>query len=378
MQDINDTVIQVAGPTRTIIVAPDRARAVPFEEKQRRTRELLGWNDSILAGAVSPSTRKQYTEDFFDYLRFARSPLDALDSAIFSQWRTDLVERIYLVPDRESPGEMLEKQLSPNTINRMLAAVRHMLMEAEEKKLIPTGTFEQFNRVRGVSVKGLKERLKPNARVRVTPQEMRQLTEQPDASRLLGLRDLALLHTFGNGPRISEICDITRNRIRQRGRGYVVEVRGKNRTEYRDVPLTREAYAAIQAWLAARPIDSPYVFTRFDGRGEDAHSRLSAEPLTRQGAWKIIKGYAVRIGLPDVKPHDLRRLVGTELAKKNPRVGQLVLGHASIETFYKHYVLDEIPEDATEGLYEVRYEKLLRCWHRWLQHIERRVWNRYL
>ena len=72
---------------------------------------------------------------------------------------------------------------------------------------------------------------------------------------------------------------------------------------------------------------------------------------SRQGGWKSIKGYAVRIGLPDVKPHDLRRLAGTELARKNPRVGQLVLGHASIETFYKHYVLDEIPEDATEGLY---------------------------
>ena len=334
---------------RTVIIA--RGRVTSFEEKRHYTRTLLGWNDGILAGQVADSTRKQYTEDFFDYLRFARNAHTALDSAIFSQWRTDLVERIYLVPDRESPGEMLGKQLSPNTINRMLAAVRHMLMEAEEKKLIPPGTFEQFNRVRGVSVKGLKDRLKPNARVKVTPQEMRQLTEQPDASRLLGLRDLALLHTFGNGPRVSEICDITRNRLRPRGRGYVVEVRGKNKTEYRDVPLTREAYAAIQAWLTARPIESLYIFTRFDGRGEDAHARLSAEPLTRQGAWKIIKGYAVRIGLPDVKPHDLRRLVGTELAKKNPRVGQLVLGHASIETFYKHYVLDEIPEDATEGLY---------------------------
>jgi integrase/recombinase XerD len=351
MQDENDCVQELSETTRTIIVAPIRAHAIPFEEKQRRTVELLGWNDSILAGQVSPSTRKQYTEDFFDYLRFAKSAQGALDSAIFSQWRTDLVERVYLVPDKENLGEMVEKQLSPNTINRMLAAVRHMMMEAEEKKLIPPGTFEQFNRVRGVSVKGLKDRLKPNARVKITPQEMRLLTEQPDASRLLGLRDLALLHTFGNGPRISEICDITRNRLRPRGRGYVVEVRGKNKTEYRDVPLAREAYAAIQAWLAARPIDSPYIFTRFDGRGDDAHSRLSAEPLTRQGAWKIIKGYTVKIGLPDAKPHDLRRLVGTELARKNPRVGQLVLGHASIETFYKHYVLDEIPEDATEGLY---------------------------
>jgi integrase/recombinase XerD len=351
MQDVNDNTRQVTEIARTIIGAPSRARAVPFEEKQQRTHELLGWNDSVLAGQVSTSTRKQYTEDFFDYLRFAKSPQSALDSAIFSQWRSDLVERIYLVPDKQHSGEMIAKQLSPNTINRMLAAVRHMLIEAEEKKLIPSGTFDQFNRVRGVSVKGLKDRLKPNARIRITPEEMRLLTEQPDRSRLIGLRDLALLHTFGNGPRISEICTIMRNRLRPRGRGYVIEVRGKNKTAYRDVPLTREAYAAIQAWLVARPVDSPYIFTRFDGRGEDEHSRLAAEPLTRQGAWKIIKGYTVKIGLPDAKPHDLRRLVGTELARKNPRIGQLVLGHASIETFYKHYVLDEIPEDATEGLY---------------------------
>ena len=185
MRDANHTGQELTEATRTVIVAPVRTYAVPFEEKQRRTSELLGWNDSILAGQVSPSTRKQYTEDFFDYLRFAKSAQGVLDSAIFSQWRTDLVERIYLVPDKDSPGgEMVEKQLSPNTINRMLAAVRHMLMEAEEKKLIPPGTFEQFNRVRGVSVKGLKERLKPNARVRITPQEMRLLTKQPEASCL--------------------------------------------------------------------------------------------------------------------------------------------------------------------------------------------------
>src|SRR5436309_14296433 len=104
MQDAKDTGMHLAETSRTIIVAPNRSYAVPFEEKQRRTSELLGWNDSILAGQVSPSTRKQYTEDFFDYLRFAKSAQGALDSAIFSQWRTDLVERIYLVPDRDSPG----------------------------------------------------------------------------------------------------------------------------------------------------------------------------------------------------------------------------------------------------------------------------------
>ncbi len=336
-------------PPRIILVA--RSNTVPFEEKRRITRDLLGWNDSIVAGQVSDSTLVQYIQDFFDYLRFAKSPQAALDSVIFSHWRTDLVERMYLVPDTTTPGEMIQRQLSPNSINRMMAAVRHMIQEAEEKRLVPDGTFERFKNVRGVKVKALKNRLKPTARVRVEPEEMRLLTEQPDRDRLIGLRDLALLHTFGNGPRVSEICAITRNQVHVRGRGYVVEVRGKNKTEYREVPLTRETYAAIQAWLAARPVDSPYVFTSFAGRGEEAHHRLTTEPITRQGAWLVITHYAERIGLTGVKPHDLRRMVGTQLAKKDPRIGQLVLGHSSIETFYRHYVLDEIPEDATEGLY---------------------------
>ena len=43
--------------------------------------------------------------------------------------------------------------------------------------------------------------------------------------------------------------------------------------------------------------------------------------------------------------------MGTQLAKRDPRVGQLVLGHASIQTYYAHYVLDDIPFDATEGLF---------------------------
>ena len=51
---------------------------------------------------------------------------------------------------------MLEKQLSPNTINRMLAAVRHMLMEAEEKKLIPTGDVRAHLRQRAAHLGDLR------------------------------------------------------------------------------------------------------------------------------------------------------------------------------------------------------------------------------
>lgn len=343
-------VVQAPDARPKTVVFP-RSRQVPYEQKRDYMLSLLGWDDRIVAGQVSESSRHQYVEDFFDYLRFAGNLQAALDSAIFSQWRTDLVERVYLLPDPQHSGQMLERQLSPNSINRMMAAVRHMMRDAQEKKLVPPGTFESFDHVRGVSVRALRDRLKPNARVYVSPQDMRRLTEEPDRERLIGLRDFALLHTFGNGPRVSEICAITRNRIHAKGRGYVVEVRGKNKTEYREVPLTHEAHRAVQAWLAARPVESPYVFTSFEGRGEDEHTRLTDKPISRQGAWQIINKYTTQLGLVGVKPHDLRRLVGTQLAKRDPRLGQLVLGHASIETFYKHYVIDEIPEDATENLY---------------------------
>src|SRR5947209_4233176 len=272
-----------AASTSVIIVPLRRAQTIPYEQKRQRTQLLLGWDDRVVAGQVRDSTRHQYTEDFFDYLAFAKSAEAAVDAAIFSQWRDDLVERIYLAPDRQHPGEMHQRQLSPNTINRMLAAVRHMMQLAEEKRLVPTGTYQQFHNVRGVKVDALKERLKPNARMRITPEQMRQLTEEPDRSRLIGLRDLALLHTFGNGPRVSEICGIERGRLHAKEGGYVVELRGKNKKEYREVPLNKETYAAIQAWLRERPVDSPYVFTSFDGRGEEAHHRLSTRPLTRQG-----------------------------------------------------------------------------------------------
>jgi len=317
---------------------PTHEAHVSFEDKQRHTNNMLGFNTSILPGQLAESTQNQYAQDFYDYLTFAGTRERALDPATFSLWRTQLSSK--------------ERFLSPNTINRMLSAVKRMMLEAEEKKLVPHGTAEQFRRVRGVKTAALKERLKVNARVRIEPEVMRQMAEAPDLERLIGLRDLAILHTFaGSGLRVSDLCQVTQDRIRRRGRGYIVEVRGKNEVEYDAVPLTRRAYQAIADWLTARPISSPYVFTGFAGRGEGVHSRLSDQPLTRQGVWQIIKGYVTRVGLPEAKPHDLRRFVGTQLAKMNPRVAQKVLRHKSIETTFKHYVLDDIEEDVTENLY---------------------------
>ena len=61
--------------------------------------------------------------------------------------------------------------------------------------------------------------------------------------------------------------------------------------------------------------------------------------------------YAVAVGIKELKPHDLRRFVGTQLAAKNLRSAQLALGHKRLETTARHYILDELEPGLTDGLY---------------------------
>jgi integrase len=53
----------------------------------------------------------------------------------------------------------------------------------------------------------------------------------------------------------------------------------------------------------------------------------------------------------NTKPHDVRRFVGTQLAKWDIRKAQKALGHKRIDTTAQHYVLDELEEGLTDDLY---------------------------
>jgi hypothetical protein len=83
-------------------------------------------------------------------------------------------------------------------------------------------------------------------------------------------------------------------------------------------------------------------------RGREA---ATAQPLSTVSAWRAVRKYALQCGLPQIKPHDFRRFVGTELAKRNLRQAQRALGHQRLETTVAHDVLDELQPGRTEGLY---------------------------
>ncbi len=293
----------------------------------------LAFDSTILAGQLAPSSMAMYQRDFQAYVRFAGSAEAAVEAATLARWRTHLAQ---------------ETTMSPNTINRMLSAVKRLMREASIQGYIPVAAASAFDNIAGVKSAALKDRIKSTSRTRIEPTAMRKMCDAPDDKVLLGLRDTALLSTLASsGLRVSEVVGLTSEQIKAKGAGYVVFVRGKNDVERREAPLSREAYSHIEAWLAARPVHCNVIFTAFSGRGERATER----PMSAVSIWRVVRKYAAGCGVDNVKPHDFRRFVGTQLARSNLRMAQKALGHKRLETTARHYILDELEAGLTDDLY---------------------------
>lgn len=298
---------------------------------------ILPFDEKIIAGVTKKSTEQMYRRDLLAYLEFAKEKEIALKPSTLARWRTYLVA---------------EEKFSPNTINRMLSAVRSLMKEAAVQEYIGHDVAEAFKHVNGVKIEAMEEKLKPHAQTRISQVQMRQLTNAPDISTLVGLRDAALLHTLASsGIRASEAARLTCDRIgfekKEENIFYYAEVKGKNDTKYRRVLLTREAYGAIKLWLSKRNSESIYVFTGF--RNHTLQSTDKA--ISAVSVWRTVQKYAEKCGLSWIKPHDFRRFVATQLTKEyGLRKAQQALGHKNIATTEK-YDLSELELGMTEGLY---------------------------
>ncbi len=295
----------------------------------------LGFEMSILAGRVGPSSIAMYSRDFKAYLAFAETPEEAIKASTLDRWITHLAN---------------STDMSPNTINRMVSAVKKIIRVAAKQGYVTAEVAESFKRVDGVKVGAMKDRLRVRNRIKIEPDTMRILIDSIDTSTLVGLRNKALFVTLASsGLRIKELTHLKPEQIIERGGGFLLHLyaqEGKNQEEDREANISIDAVEIVREWLARRTVQSAYMFTSFTGSGD---SRLSDKPITPQGAWLAVKEIAEPL-VPGVKPHDFRRFVGTQLAKHDLREAQIALGHKRIETTAK-YDLREIRVGATDNLY---------------------------
>jgi integrase/recombinase XerD len=185
----------------------------------------------------------------------------------------------------------------------------------------------------------------PSAKLE-TPKKWRTLPEVLSAANVekliasvslddpLAFRDRAMLELgYGAGLRVSEWIGVETKDVFLEDE--VVRVFGKGSKE-RLVPIGRAAIGAIATYLRElRP-----RLERGSGKGK-LFLNAQGRPLSRMGAWGILRKYVKRSGLKTrVTPHTLRHSFATHLLEGGAdlRAVQEMLGHADISTtqIYTH------------------------------------------
>ncbi|MBE0699827.1 MAG: tyrosine-type recombinase/integrase [Anaerolineaceae bacterium] len=204
-----------------------------------------------------------------------------------------------------------DRQLQPATINRHLVSLKRYFGWAVEHQLTARN---------------------PASVVKLVPQMARpahHLTDHEEAALVAAaehagsLRDRTLivlmLHT---GLRVNEVCSLKRDHLVLHKRSGYLKVWGK-RNKYREVPLNATARKALEDYRAAQPESAPFLFV----------SQRTGEQLTPRGVGFLIKKYAQKAGLPNLRPHDLRHRFGYRMAETVPmhRLAQ-IMGHDSLDT----------------------------------------------
>jgi integrase/recombinase XerD len=266
----------------------------------------------VVERGLAPLTVEAYAHDLTGLAAFLRA-------AGQEQWSAVTLEDLqgYL-------GDLEQQGVGPRSRARKLSAVRQFFRFLLRENLTDHNPLEWLDSPK--LPKGMPKVL--------GLEEVERLLAAPDPTTPLGQRDDAMLELlYATGLRVSELVGLTVPQLDLR-RG-VVRVLGKGAKE-RLVPMVFQAVEKIQLYLQhIRPV------LLKNQRSQRLFLNRSGTGLSRQGFWKILKGYARQAGLPPhLSPHTLRHSFATHLLWQGAdlRALQLMLGHADISTtqIYTH------------------------------------------
>ena len=269
----------------------------------------------VVERGLAPNTIAAYRRDLNRYARFLASAgtgFSTIDERLVAGYLRSLRE----------PTSDDESALSASSAARALSAVRGLHQFAAREG------YTAVDPSREIAPPALPLRL-PHALG--VDEVHRLLAAARGGDDPLGLRDVALLELlYATGARVSEAVGLAVDDLDLDARSVLLWGKG-GRT--RVVPLGGYARDALEAYLvrarpallaaAGRTVRNHLLFR--NGRGG---------PLTRQGAWFVLRGAAARAELGRVSPHVLRHSFATHLLDggADVRVVQELLGHASVTT----------------------------------------------
>jgi integrase/recombinase XerD len=269
---------------------------------------------------LSNNTLESYKRDLFCFNSFIKGNIDLrLDNIS----KTNIISFLLYL---QKAGK------ASSTISRNLASLRsffNYLFSESYIKMDPTLNLESPK----------VEKKLPRV---LTVSEIIGLLESPKLSTDVGKRDRSMLELlYGTGMRVSELISLNIGDINVEN-GFV-KCKGKGSKE-RIIPLGSIALESYKIYIERA---RGKLIARADEKALFVNAR--GERLTRQGFWKILKGYGRELNIHHkITPHTLRHSFATHLLENGAdlRSVQEMLGHADVSTtqIYTHLTNNKIRE----------------------------------
>lgn len=264
--------------------------------------------DMVLRAVTSEHSKRNYAKALDEVFALCAEKGEGISRPLLLEYR----------------AAMVEKGLSPSTINVRLAAIRKLISEAKKNGVLDAEQTSQMTDIPNVRQQG--------ARMGnwLTREQAKELLAVPDRSTLKGKRDYCLLALLvGCALRRRELASLSIEDIQQReGRWVIADLRGKGGRS-RTVAVPIWVKQGIDAWTSGAAIEKDRLLRPISKAGKPRGTELSDWAI-----WSVVETSAKQIGIERFGAHDLRRTCAKLCRKAGGDLEQIkfLLGHSSIQT----------------------------------------------
>lgn len=327
----------------------------------------------------SRETLENYSRDlqiFSAFLFYIVTPFSKVDKLTISEYKGFLREQNYIPilhkykqnmaltqedidasqnDISEVKKAMYKGQLSDNSVNRMLSALRSYLTFLVD--------FDKPSPIPPSAIKLIKAEKKEKQVAELN--DLVELIECPthfEEDAIVKIRNRAILELiFSTGMRISEVVNLNRDQLKFKD-GEIIDDRvyilGKGKKQ-RFVYLTPRAKEFLEEYLKDRVDEYPAVFVPTKGTRKATNNpyliRLSQNYIQMK-----IKEYRTRLGIiVPTSAHSLRHGFATYIAEEgaSPVAIQRLLGHSSLQTTSRYvHASDKFAEKAHHDYHPLQDE----------------------
>lgn len=335
----------------SLATAMDRAKAVDVEvdvdERDPHAERELRRADDMTVGDLFHEWHTRYAIP-----KLARAETDEITfrchiKPVFAKRRLRELTRIDLGRFRDE----VAKTATPLTSNRVMVLLSRIFNWGLDEGLLE---FNPTARLRKAAARKPRERVLSRANISVFWNALAQMEAmtgehmaRAEKGRMLTPSTRAILRLLLlTGQRRTEVTGALKSELELTGPEPVWTIPGertKNGLLHR-VPLCPNACEEFRRAVLASPAKSPYLFPSPD----HANAHVTPAAITRAMARLVDE-----LKIPAVSPHDLRRTVGTEMARLGipVHVRSLVLNHSPqsrgvTEAVYNRYAYDREKHEA--------------------------------